>query len=101
MFEIHKLNSTIQNQHFPGAIDLHNGIWIETESSLLFYLTEISPSQCGKYIYFPIDEWARLSSAMIMRKDRQLVEAWNVTVAERMTYVNEYIQRSSMSETCR
>jgi hypothetical protein len=53
-------------------------------------------------LYIPFDEWTRSYSALIMRKERvDILESMNVIVAERMPYVDNFIQLSQLNEECR
>jgi hypothetical protein len=83
-------------------INQYNGIYISSESSLVNALTRIEPELCKHYTYITFDEWGRTLSSLIMSKKRaDLSESMNVIVAERMSYVDDYIQTLQLSEECR
>ncbi len=84
-------------------IDEQNGIFIHQESTLLAYLREIKdPSQCSHYLYVPIDEWGRSVGGLIISKTRaDVLEKMNRIVAERMRYVDRYMERFQLEEECR
>jgi hypothetical protein len=84
------------------AIDIYNGILLGSESRILQYLSQSDPSKCGNYIYVGIDEWTRLYSGFMMRNERvDVLESMNVIVAERMAFVDDYIQTSQLDDECR
>jgi hypothetical protein len=65
-------------------------------------LTNIEPELCKNYIYQTFDDWAQMPSAMIMRKERRsMLKSMNVIVAERMSFVDDYIQSILLKEKCR
>jgi hypothetical protein len=84
------------------AINRKDGIYIYDEDYLLYLLSTIAPNLCKNYLYIPLDEWTRSYSAFIMRQNRvELLESMNVIVAERMSYVDDFIQSNQLDEECR
>jgi hypothetical protein len=84
------------------AINSESGIYVYSESYLLYLLAEIEPDLCENYLYIPLEEWTRIYTALIMRKGRvDTLERMNVIVAERMSYVDDFIQSSQLNEECR
>jgi hypothetical protein len=83
-------------------VDNHNGIYIEGESLVLQYLSLIKPELCKNYVFLTFDEWTRIYSAFIMRKERvDVLESMNVIVAERLSYVNDYMDSYELKKECR
>jgi hypothetical protein len=83
------------------AINTQNGIYIEGESAIRDVLREIPPHMCNNYVFMRIDEWARGVSALIMQKGRkEMLEEMNAIVAERMSYVDEYIRSFHIEPQC-
>jgi hypothetical protein len=83
-------------------IQKHNGIFIDAESVVLNELTKIEPELCKNYVYETFDDWTRIPSALIMRKERRnMLESMNVIVAERMSFVDNYVQSLTLNEKCR
>jgi hypothetical protein len=84
------------------AINAKNGIYIDEEGYLLYLLSTIKPDLCENYLYIPFDDWTRSYTALIMRKERvNILESINAIVAERMSYVDNFIQSSQLNEECR
>jgi hypothetical protein len=84
------------------AINTENGIYVHAESYLLHLLAKIEPHLCANYLYIPLDEWTRMYAGLIMRKERvDILEPMNVIVAERISFVDDYMQSLQMSEECR
>jgi hypothetical protein len=84
------------------AINNDHGIYIYYGNDLLSLLADIEPHLCANYLYIPLDEWTRLYAGLIMRKERvDLLESMNVIVAERMSFVDDYVQTLQMKEECR
>jgi hypothetical protein len=80
----------------------HNAIFISTESDVLNLLFNIEPELCKNYVYTTFDDWAQTMSAVIIRKERKdMLESMNVIVAERMSYVDDYIQSLTLNKKCR
>ncbi len=83
------------------VINTQNGILIYEESKLVQLLSEIPPAECQNYVYVVLDGWTRTYISLLMRKQRKdMLEAWNFIVAERMSYVNNYIQTFRLHEDC-
>ncbi len=83
-------------------INTQNGILIYEESILVHILRSIPPDECGNYIYIVFDDWTRTYTSLLMgREQKDMLESWNVIVAERVSYVNEYIRTYGLSEECR
>ena len=83
-------------------INEYNGIFIDTESTLLDTLADVESSQCADYVYVVFDEWTRMYTALLMGKHKSsMIEAMNAIVAERMSYVDDYIQSFHLNEECR
>jgi hypothetical protein len=79
----------------------HNLVHIADESSVLNLLRKIESELCENYVYFAIDEWGRNSVALVIGKHRaDMLESMNAIVAERMSYVNAYIQSFVLSDEC-
>jgi hypothetical protein len=84
------------------AITTENGIYVEAENYLLNLLSEIEPNLCHNYLYISFEELTRGYSALIMRKERvDMLESMNVIVAERMSYVDDFIQSNQLNDECR
>jgi hypothetical protein len=82
-----------------NTINNGNAIFISTESGVLFYLAQ--NIDCSNYVYVPLDEWTRRYSALIVRKERvDILESMNVIVAERMSYIDKYVQSYHLSDEC-
>jgi hypothetical protein len=83
------------------AINTRNGIAIEAESSVLLQLSAIPPAECANYVFVPFNEWTQIYYSLIMRKERaDMLETMNVIVAERMSYVDDYIQSFQLKDEC-
>jgi hypothetical protein len=84
------------------VINAENGIYINAESYLLYLLSVIESDLCENYLYVPFDEWTRVYRALIMRNERvDILESMNAIVAERMSFVGDFIQSLQMNEECR
>jgi hypothetical protein len=84
------------------TIDMYNGIYIDTESTILGMLSSIDSNLCKDYVFITFDEWFRLYSALIIRKERvDILETMNAIVAERMSYVDNYLQTNQLNDECR
>jgi hypothetical protein len=84
------------------AINEERAIYIDEEGYLLYLLSQIEPNLCANYLYISFDGWTRVYRGIIMRKERvDLLESMNAIVAERMSFVDEYIQSLQMKEECR
>jgi hypothetical protein len=80
----------------------HNGIHINSASGVLYLLSQIEPELCKNYVYHSFDDWTTLPSALIMRKGRRdMLDAMNVIVSERMSFVDDYVHSISLNEKCR
>jgi hypothetical protein len=80
----------------------HNGIFIAAESAVLDLLSNIEPELCKKYVYKSFDDWTKTPIGLILRKERRnMLESMNAIVAERMSFVDDYIQSLSLNEKCR
>jgi hypothetical protein len=89
-------------QNAIETINTQNGILIYEESMLVHILSNIPAKECKNYIYVSFDEWTRTYSSLIIRKEQfRMLQSWNVIVAERVSYVNDYIQRFHLDEDCR
>jgi hypothetical protein len=76
-------------------------VFIETEEVLLDVLSTLPPDECANYVFVPFDEWTRVYSSLILRKERgDILESMNLIVAERMSYVNGFIQSFHLDEEC-
>jgi hypothetical protein len=83
-------------------INTENAIYIYGESELLNLLADIEPELCKNYLFITLDQWTRSHVALIMGKERvDILESMNVIVAERMKYVDEYIQSFQLNNECR
>jgi hypothetical protein len=83
------------------AINRENGIFIDAESDLLDLLADIEPHLCANYLYIPLDEWTSRYGGLIIRKERaDILESMNAIVAERMSYVDNFIHSSQLNEEC-
>jgi hypothetical protein len=83
-------------------IESINGLSIAPENTLLSYLSKMPDNKCANYMYVPFEDGARALSGMIMRKERRdMLESWNAIVAERMSYVDTYMQTFQLSKECR
>jgi hypothetical protein len=79
-----------------------NTVWISSEGAAMAELNKITPAECANYVYVTLDEWRRAYSALILRNERvDILESMNFIVAERMSYVNDYIQSFQLTEECR
>jgi hypothetical protein len=84
------------------AINRENGIYINAESELLYLLDKIEPDLCENYLYISLDEWTRMYAGLMMRKERvDILESMNVIVAERMSFVDNFIQSNQLNNECR
>jgi hypothetical protein len=84
------------------TINKERGIYIDEEGYLLYLLSIIEPNLCQNYLYISFDEWTRSYSAFIMRKERvDILESMNVIIAERMSFVDNFIQANQLNEECR
>jgi hypothetical protein len=92
----------MQRYPFQTLIDDYNGIFIYTENFLLNHIAKNIPQHmCDKYVFITFDEWTRIYSAFILRKQRvDILESMNVIIAERMAYVDAYIQSPQLSDEC-
>ncbi len=82
-------------------INTQNGILIYEESHLVRLLSEIPPAECQNYVYVVLDGWTRSYISLLIRKQRRdMLEPWNVIVAERMSHVNNYIQTFRLHDNC-
>jgi hypothetical protein len=83
-------------------IQTQNGIEFNSESVLLNYLNHIDPDLCESYVYVSLNEWAGMYHALIMNKGkREMLQNMNTIVAERMSFVDDYIQSYKLNEKCR
>jgi hypothetical protein len=89
--------------HIFDVINEYNGIFIDSESTLLDLLMKIEePALCANYVYVTFDDWTSVYSALMMGKHRQdMLESMNAIVAERMSYVDNFIQSFQLDEKCR
>jgi hypothetical protein len=68
---------------------------------VLYPLSLIRPELCKNYEYRTFDDWTTIPSALIMRKERRdILDAMNVIVSERMSFVNDYVQSISLNKQC-
>ncbi len=85
-----------------SLLNKHNGILFDTESVILDYLSTINPKLCSNYVYVTFDDWTRISSSLIMTKGRvDLLESMNVVVAERMSYMEDYVASFQLDPECK
>jgi hypothetical protein len=78
-----------------------NAIALSTESVVLSMLYNGEPQSCKNYVFITFDEWTRIYTALIMRKGHKMLESMNFIVAERMPFVDDYIQSFQLKEECR
>ncbi len=89
------------NGSILDIINAHNALEFGTENQLLDLLSKIPSKECANYMYVQFDGWARPLSGIVMRKEQMsMLESWNVIVAERMPYFDEYIQSFQLDEEC-
>lgn len=98
-------NPPIFNANFLEYIslmDTQNVIAIDGESMILDYLSSVDPKHCSNYVFVTFESWTRLYGALIMRKERvDVLEAMNIVVAERMSYVDNYVRSYELEQECR
>jgi hypothetical protein len=92
-------------EQYPGRelemLHTHNGIFIDSKSGVLYPLSLIRPELCKNYVYHTFDDWTTIPSALIMRKERRdMLDAMNVIVSERMSFVDDYVHSISLSKQC-
>jgi hypothetical protein len=96
--------NTAEHMNVSSYLDMiqtSNVVFIETEYVGLSLLSTIPPAECANYVYVPLNEWTHMYSALVMRKgNKQMLEDMNVVVAERMSYVDEYIQTFQLDKEC-
>jgi hypothetical protein len=93
-----KFNETFE-QH---AIDTQNAIYINAESTVLNLLGKMDADLCSNYVFIPFNEWKNVYSALIMRKGRKdMLERLNFNVADRYSYVDNFMEIFHVSEACR
>ncbi len=81
-----------------NTINTNNTILIDTESILM---AKSAPSEYAHFVYVSLDEWTRMYTALIMRNGRDnMLESMNVIVAERISYVDNFIQSTQLDEEC-
>ncbi len=84
-----------------NTINTNNTIVIDTESILMQELAQSAPSECANFVYVSLDEWTRMYTALIMRNGRDdILESMNVIVAERISYVDNFIQSIQLDKEC-
>jgi hypothetical protein len=94
MFSLGLVKDTLEK------VDKNNLIYIDTETAVLAKLQYVKA--CEDYVYVPFDEWTRMYSAIIMRKERgHMLESMNTIIAERMSFVDDYVQSFQLEDECR
>jgi hypothetical protein len=101
-----KTSPPIYLEQYPDReldiLHTHNGIYIDSESGVMYPLSLIRPELCKNYVYHTFDDWTTIPSALIMRKERRdILDAMNVIVSERMSFVDDYVQSLTLSDQCR
>jgi hypothetical protein len=83
-------------------VNLHNGVLMESKNVILNYiLTSVKPPECSNYVLVTFEEWSSVYRALIMRKERMdMLETLNAVVAERMSYVDDYIRSYELDPEC-
>jgi hypothetical protein len=99
------VNQPIYNSYFVTMLHLinsRNAIMFDRESLVLHLLSTLEPDLCANYVYVSFDDWTRVLGALIMRKERvDVLEEMNLVVAERMSFVDDYIQSFQLKDECR
>jgi hypothetical protein len=97
---IYKTNNHLFD--YMKLIETHNGIMIDVESVLLSRLSNVDPKSCSNYVLVTFEQWTRAYTALVMRKERvDMLETMNFVVAERMSFVDDYIRSYELDKECR
>jgi hypothetical protein len=90
-----------QNPDIMKEIDRANAVLIAEYIDIMQLLSLLPHEHCAKYAVVDVDAFGAYSATLMLRKERRdLLEPFNVIVAERMHYITDLIEKHQMSEEC-